>query len=182
MKALSIWQPWASLIIAGPKRVENRNWGTPWRGPLLIHASKAQGEKPDWQGPIDDIDGQPEFDALPFGALLGIVKLTACVMYDEDKRVRRHSWASGPVCWVMLDPQPFAEPIPYRGQRKLFDVPDDILSCPWCEDDPAEQPCACTPAGARSAADSHRNQPQKPRGQVHARNHRWNPRRENGHH
>ena len=40
MKCLSLYQPWASLMAAGVKRVETRSWATPHRGPLLIHASR----------------------------------------------------------------------------------------------------------------------------------------------
>ena len=37
---LSLWQPWASAIAAGIKRIETRSWGTNFRGQLLIHATK----------------------------------------------------------------------------------------------------------------------------------------------
>lgn len=40
MKALTISQPYASLIARGEKFVENRRWPTPYRGPLAIHAGK----------------------------------------------------------------------------------------------------------------------------------------------
>lgn len=40
MKALTIRQPWASLIAVGVKTIENRSWGTKHRGPLAIHAAK----------------------------------------------------------------------------------------------------------------------------------------------
>lgn len=40
MKALSIWQPWASLIACGSKRFETRSWRTNYRGPLVICAAK----------------------------------------------------------------------------------------------------------------------------------------------
>jgi hypothetical protein len=40
MKALSIRQPWAYLIITGDKDIENRTWATAYRGPVLIHAGK----------------------------------------------------------------------------------------------------------------------------------------------
>ena len=40
MKALSIMQPWAWLICAGHKDIENRSWSTGFRGPVLIHAGK----------------------------------------------------------------------------------------------------------------------------------------------
>ena len=40
MKTLSLTQPWASLMAFGEKHIETRSWGTGYRGPLLIHASK----------------------------------------------------------------------------------------------------------------------------------------------
>lgn len=40
MKALSIKQPWASLIACGIKDVENRTWSTKFRGRIYIHASQ----------------------------------------------------------------------------------------------------------------------------------------------
>ena len=40
MKALSLWEPWASLIRAGAKTYETRSWSTNYRGNLLICASK----------------------------------------------------------------------------------------------------------------------------------------------
>ena len=40
MKALSLTQPWATLVASGRKQVETRSWTTSYRGPLLIHAAK----------------------------------------------------------------------------------------------------------------------------------------------
>lgn len=40
MKALSLHQPWASLIAIGAKRIETRHWPTSYRGPIAIHAAK----------------------------------------------------------------------------------------------------------------------------------------------
>lgn len=39
MKALTIKQPWASLIANGIKDIENRTWKTNYRGRIYIHAS-----------------------------------------------------------------------------------------------------------------------------------------------
>lgn len=44
MKALSLWQPWATLIAIGAKQYETRGWSTPYRGPLIIHAAKTKEE------------------------------------------------------------------------------------------------------------------------------------------
>ena len=41
MKAISLTQPWATLIALGEKKFETRSWPTRYRGPIAIHASKA---------------------------------------------------------------------------------------------------------------------------------------------
>jgi hypothetical protein len=117
MKCLTVRQPWAAAIMAGRKPVENRTWRTHYRGPLLIHAGKRRS----WAG-----EAFPDGTRVPaqqvFGALLGIIDLVDCVRVEE---CRDNPWASGPWCWVVENPRPFAEPIPYRGRQLLFDVPDD---------------------------------------------------------
>ena len=40
MKAITIWQPWASLLVSGRKRYETRSWATSYRGPIAIHAAR----------------------------------------------------------------------------------------------------------------------------------------------
>jgi hypothetical protein len=41
MRIITIKQPWAHLIVAGTKNIENRNWPTNYRGPVLVHAGVA---------------------------------------------------------------------------------------------------------------------------------------------
>lgn len=45
MKAITIKQPWASLIVHGIKDIENRTWLTHFRGRVLIHAAGSHGRK-----------------------------------------------------------------------------------------------------------------------------------------
>lgn len=40
MKALTLWQPWASLLACGAKKYETRSWATSYRGKIAIHAAK----------------------------------------------------------------------------------------------------------------------------------------------
>lgn len=40
MKAITLWQPWATFIADGHKRYETRSWSTNFRGNIAIHASK----------------------------------------------------------------------------------------------------------------------------------------------
>ena len=44
MKALTLYQPWATLVAIGAKRIETRSWKTDYRGPLAIHAGKYMPE------------------------------------------------------------------------------------------------------------------------------------------
>ena len=40
MKAITVWQPWATLLATGQKHNETRSWKTSYRGEILIHAAK----------------------------------------------------------------------------------------------------------------------------------------------
>lgn len=82
---LSIHPFWAWSIIFAGKDVENRDWQTPYRGPLLIHASKKKYSKADTEDarriiakrsglPLDLIPTDP-----PRSTMLGVVDLVDVV-------------------------------------------------------------------------------------------------------
>lgn len=138
MKALTICQPYAELIMLGKKFVENRTWPTSYRGPLYIHAGKSR----QWIG--GDNYGIPESE-LVFGAIVGTAELVACMPIDSMRQISReqkvwnagltigqildHEHAEGPVCWVLKDVHRFEYPVPYRGAQGLFDIPEaEVLS------------------------------------------------------
>jgi len=118
-KALTIHQPWASLITAGIKDVENRRWVTGHRGPLWIHAGKAT----DHSRPAVEarrLMGEPD---LPAGAVIGWVTVSDVVVRHETS-----PWAEdGYWHWVLTDPHPLPEPIPYRGAQGLWNLNWDTL-------------------------------------------------------
>ncbi len=138
MKALTIQQPYAHLIVTPTaelppgyeqKHVENRTW---WKqrylGNLLIHAGKGQ----DYLA----INDRTLFPEMAFGAIVGVTKLIAVLTIDTIERgkvppglewVKAHAYTEGPICLVLGATLRFAEPIPYRGQQGLFNIPDDIL-------------------------------------------------------
>jgi hypothetical protein len=123
MKALTIKQPWAWAIMAGLKTAENRSWFTPHRGRLLIHA----GARIDARSVVGDVfaaAGAVLPTELATGVILGTVDL---VSICSPRELAGDPWAFGPWCWRLENPQPFAEPIPWRGQLGLFDVPDSVL-------------------------------------------------------
>jgi len=124
MLALSVRQPWASLIVLGIQRVENRSWATRHRGRLAIHASA----RPDDQGGSELPDGLAVAE-LPLGAIIGVVTLTDCVpIEDLPAALRDDPHAQGPWCWILADPKPLARPIMCKGRLKLWDVPRALLS------------------------------------------------------
>lgn len=125
MKAITVCEPYASAIIFGPKRVENRGSRWHFRGRLLIHAGKSRK----YMGTLNamELDAWPEYDEskLVFGAILGSVEVYDCVVLR--RQMSDDPWAFGPWCLLLRAPIAFPKPIPYRGALGLFDVPDSIL-------------------------------------------------------
>ena len=93
MKALSLHQPWASLIALGAKRIETRSWSTRYRGPLAIHAAKRRivneliyfGSCWNFCGALGRRMGDqaPLYEALPFGAVIAVCELVDCRPTDS---------------------------------------------------------------------------------------------------
>ena len=136
MKALTIRQPWASLIMAGHKLVENRTWSTSYRGPLLVHA----GLKVDRAGysVLERMGVQAPQD-LPSGVILGVVDLVDVVRWRRSGRGQGvlfdpyglvdEPLAVGPVCWILRNPRLLAKPVPRAGRPGLWEAelkPSDL--------------------------------------------------------
>ena len=123
MKAITICQPFAHLIIAGDKDIENRPWPTRYRGPLLIHAGKSRG----WLSDDDEEVYGVRHQDLLFGAILGIVELADCLPVIQ---LSRNEWAEGPYCLLLKNRRRLEKPIPYSGQQMLWEFPDRLLPAP----------------------------------------------------
>jgi hypothetical protein len=121
-RALTIRQPWASLIMSGNKLVENRVWDTRWRGTFAVHA----GKKTDQRGLDAGADLGIEFDEPMPRGYLGTVDLVD-VHFAADECCG--FWAEPGVYHLRLEnPRPFPKPIPGRGRLGLYVVPDEILA------------------------------------------------------
>jgi ASCH domain len=123
MKALSIRQPWAWLILNAGKDIENRDWYTGYRGRFLIHASKGMTRDEYENGVYTLADIRPdlklpEFEALERGGIVGTALLVGCARKSESP------WFFGEYGFMLRDvaPLPFR---PYRGQLGFFEVPDE---------------------------------------------------------
>ena len=141
MKALSLLQPWASLVVIGLKTIETRSWTTKYRGDLLIHASQGKAgsifaSEPPSTKYIKD------FSKLPFGFIIGRVTLTNIMRMeklDEDDVVLNRltfeekafgEYSSGRYAWLLEEPVQFDVPLPARGMINLWEYPyptsDDV--------------------------------------------------------
>lgn len=138
MKVLSVQQPWASMICAGIKDVENRTW-KPQENPgkILIHASKkftknTLADMPwEWAAPITNhmnFGNLPDAADYPYGAIIGYATL------DSIVTEYRSIWAvpdKEQYKWVLKDAYLFDEPITgVKGKLRLFDYDLDEDNLP----------------------------------------------------
>jgi hypothetical protein len=83
MKAISLWQPWASLYLTPAKIHETRGWEMRYRGPLLIHAAKHPVHLAGASRTVWDICrtqfGEQWMKDMPLGAIVGKVDIIACI-------------------------------------------------------------------------------------------------------
>lgn len=151
MKAVSLWQPWATLIAAGAKRVETRSWPPPHDvlgTRVAIHAAKGglplrdQAEiigLPEFAPPLREALGLAAHtppaaisQALPRGAIVCTVHLARAVPITPDRAARLRDtnpaefafgdYTAGRWAWVLEDAQPLG-PLPFRGAQGFFQIP-----------------------------------------------------------
>lgn len=132
MYVLSVRQPWAALIMAGLKDIENRTWTTRHRGLLGIHASQTRLPLADQarirhvltrNGPRRTrrrialvLDGE-----LVYGALLGTVQLIDVCHSDTCQCSPWHE--EDAYGWKLRKPTTFPRPRPMPGRLGLWTLP-----------------------------------------------------------
>ena len=140
MKAISLWQPWASLWLT-PRMIHlTRHWSTSHRGPLAIHAAKSR--EPDLslgvRDLLEDEFGKGWEQKLPLGAIVGAVELLDVVPTETlygghvsdadcddllcgDFSPGRHAWKRGAF-------RRLPSPVPFIGKQGFFEVPDELMA------------------------------------------------------
>ena len=116
MKALSLKQPFAELILQGKKKIELRKWNTKFRGKFLIHSSKIPDKKS---------MKKFEFDKLPCGFIVGEANLVDVKKYknkkelmeDRDLHLADESW--GKYGFILKNIKRI-NPIPAKGQLNFW--------------------------------------------------------------
>lgn len=126
MKALSIRQPWAWLIIHGGKDIENRSWPTRLRGRFLVHAAKGMTGEEYCDGLefamrvgdirlLRDFPTSQEMQQNWCGGIIGSVELVDCVDTSDSP------WYMGEKGFVLRNPCPLPFQ-PLKGRLGFFNV------------------------------------------------------------
>lgn len=132
MKAITILEPWATLICEGKKTIETRNWDTPYRGKVLIHASKRKMPDEIYEKYLIDnfvehephpgyIIGEVELiDIIPFKDALGnIIQSNQIINYCTAEFNSKYAW-------IFNDAKIYDKPIPAKGSLGLWEYTKDL--------------------------------------------------------
>lgn len=146
MRAISLWQPWATLIAIGAKRIETRCWDAKYTGPLAIHASKKRMGADEacmlWNSgitsPMNAILSTTQF---PFGSVIAVCNLDLVTSIVGGNGVgmlgtgaivggleyKFGNYEAGRFAWMLSGIKQLKNPIPWKGRQKFFDVPDELI-------------------------------------------------------
>lgn len=122
MKAITIREPWATLIIEGYKEYEFRSRKINYRGKILIHAGQTL-EK-------NMVDRFKEYNLeYSCGFIIGEATITDCILVDEkfNKELNRlnsivysSSNHKETYAWKLENVKKYDKPIPYKGKLGLW--------------------------------------------------------------
>jgi len=107
MKAISLHQPWATMIAGGVKTIETRRWRTRHRGPLVICSSKL-----------------PAVTGHLCGYALCVVDVVGCrPMTVDDENAACCGLYDGAWAWELVNLR-VLRPFAVRGRQGFFEIPD----------------------------------------------------------
>ncbi len=136
MRVISLWQPFASLLVHGHKLIETRPFPAP--STIIkqrIGIASTKMIKPVQRAVFDDPafaehyakTGLPEFDDLPHGCLVGTVYVNSSDIITEgdledvtEEEQLYGDWRVGRYAWRCEDHQALHKPIPVRGAQGIW--------------------------------------------------------------
>jgi len=150
MKALSLTQPWASLMAIGAKVNETRGWPCAYDGDIAICSTKEywRNDVPEYAFKAlkilwhhrDDFTGhngniKDLYDSLPFGKVVCVVEKYGCVSTDDDngddrsltvEEVGLGDYSPGRFYYPTRNLRRLKEPVPIKGMQGLFNLPPEV--------------------------------------------------------
>ena len=128
MKALTIKQPWATLIIEGYKKYEFRSWKINYRGKILIHAGLSLEKDMEERFKEYNLD-------YKCGYIIGEAEIVDCILIDKEfnESLRKinplvygrsnHVETYG---WKLENIKKYEKPIPCKGKLGLWNYEGDL--------------------------------------------------------
>lgn len=143
MKLISLWEPWATLMAIGAKKIETRSWRTSYRGWLAIHASKGGLSKSELREVLFDVTFSEALNGISLtpGHIVAIVRLDGCFptgdlippsgrycsLMETFEESVFGDFGDGRYGWVTSSLFRLPEPIPYKASQGLCDVRPEAL-------------------------------------------------------
>lgn len=129
MRAITLWQPWATLIAIGAKHFETRSWAPTWRGELAIHSASRNLDLDFCEYlPVKRIlakAGYTSPDVLPLGRIVAVTHL-ASIHNTADIRQQIPTlealvgdFSDGRYAWRLIDTRRMI-PVPARGSQGIW--------------------------------------------------------------
>jgi activating signal cointegrator 1 len=141
VKALPLWQPYASLVAMGAKRIETRAYppgriGLRLGQRIAIHATLTKHCLDlCCESPFDLFI--PDLNALPLGALVATAVITRCRRITEEwagwlEQANQVEFAfgdytAGRYAWALSEVKQLPHPVPFKGSQGSFDIPDHLV-------------------------------------------------------
>lgn len=141
MKAITIKQPYATLLALGYKQYETRSWATTYRGDFAIHAGKTMDRKAFEDAEIVELlkaAGYQNMKELPLGAVIATCTLVNCMKvtknalhqgYAMTEKTRIYgipyklgNFSEGRYAWVFENMQMLTKPILMNGRLSIWDL------------------------------------------------------------
>lgn len=154
MRALTLWQPYATSVASGSKDIENRPKPPPRKllralEPIAIHAGLRYAEPGSKGWPYPEGEPVPPREDCPLGAIIGVATMVGYLntsarssqgrlfreavpaapdrrLHSRLERLDSERWWVGPVGILLVARRALTEPIPCRGALGFWTVPEDI--------------------------------------------------------
>lgn len=165
LKAISLWQPYASAIALGLKRYETRGYPTRWKGAIAIHAAQKRSremralfcsmveaypvlrsgfgvKRGDFAGDV--------YDALPFGEVLAVAQMDGSLPTQTARETvtpmerALGDYAGNRFAWPLSQVKLLRKPFPFSGKQGFFfvNIPNRLMPVRMC------RVCGCTQLNA----------------------------------
>ncbi|MCZ4340166.1 ASCH domain-containing protein [Sphingomonadaceae bacterium G21617-S1] len=133
LRAISLWQPWASGIPLGLKAIETRHWSTKYRGDIAIHAAKrwTREQRAFWAA--EEAAGRLP-PAIPFGVIVAVARIVDVRPTEElvdgisDIERLYGNYAPGRFGWLLEEVRPLRSNVLCPGRQSMWTLSADLAA------------------------------------------------------